>query len=103
MSAAPQDPRQTDATPTPDANGLVLDYHKNRTKSDRVTAFEFRIVGAVIGFFFGAALAFFGLLAAGAGHGTYVLLGVISSPLALTDLILVALFGTQSSGPHSEP
>jgi hypothetical protein len=48
---------------------------------------------AAIGFCYGAVLAFLGLVAAGAGHGTYVIIGLSSSPLGLTQNIAVAFFG----------
>ncbi len=38
---------------------------------------------AAIGFLYGLVLAIFGLMAAGAGHGTYVLTGIFSAPLGL--------------------
>lgn len=44
------------------------------------------------GFCYGLALLAFGFVATGAGHGTYVILGLSSSPLGLTQNIPVALF-----------
>src|SRR5687767_11908630 len=46
------------------------------------------------GLFYGIVLTCIGVGAAGAGHGTYVVLGLYSSPLSLTQTIPVALFGT---------
>jgi hypothetical protein len=46
------------------------------------------------GLVYGLALAFAGLIAAGGGHGTYVILGCASAPLGLAKNIPVALFGT---------
>ena len=48
---------------------------------------------ALEGFLYGLALAFFGVMAAGAGHGTYVLLGLYASPLSLVPNVPLAVFG----------
>ncbi len=45
-----------------------------------------------LGLIYGAVLAFWGLMSAGAGHGTYVALGLVSSPLCVLG-IWAALFG----------
>lgn len=49
---------------------------------------------ALEGFLYGLALAFTGLMAAGAGHGTHVLIGLYASPLSLAPNVLLAVFGT---------
>src|SRR5438128_1335235 len=59
-----------------------------------VTAKLLALLGAVTGLGYGAVLAFLGLVATGAGHGSYVLIGLCSSPLGLTQSIPLALFGT---------
>jgi hypothetical protein len=48
----------------------------------------------IAGFFYGIGLLCIGIGAAGAGHGTYVVMGLYSSPLGLTGEITIALFGT---------
>lgn len=48
----------------------------------------------VAGLVYGLALASIAVVAAGAGHGTYVLLGLCSSPLGLMQNVAVALLGT---------
>src|SRR5882672_6772731 len=45
-----------------------------------------------LGLIYGVILAFWGLMSAGAGHGTYVALGLVSSPLCVLG-IWAALFG----------
>jgi len=49
---------------------------------------------ALYGFLYGLVLAGIGLMAAGAGHGTYVLLGLYASPLSLMQNIALAIFGS---------
>jgi hypothetical protein len=55
------------------------------------------LLGAA-GFAYGTLLAMVGMIAAGGGHGTYVLLGLYASPLSLMTLmpfaVGLALFGT---------
>jgi hypothetical protein len=46
------------------------------------------------GLLYGIVLTCIGVGAAGAGHGTYVVMGLYSSPLGLTQEIVIALFGT---------
>ncbi len=48
---------------------------------------------AAAGFAYGLVLLALGVMAAGAGHGTYVVLGMSSSPLGLTDSIPLAILG----------
>jgi hypothetical protein len=48
---------------------------------------------AATGFGYGLVLALIGLIGAGAGHGTYVLLGMYASPLSLMQHIALAVFG----------
>lgn len=47
---------------------------------------------ALIGFLYGALLAIFAFLAAGMGHGTYVLAGLVSAPIGAIG-ILAAFYG----------
>ena len=49
---------------------------------------------AVAGVLYGMILAAAGITAAGAGHGTFVVIGVASSPLGLFQNVLVAWSGT---------
>lgn len=49
---------------------------------------------ALAGLSFGSILAGAGFAAAGAGHGTFVLIGLGSAPLALANNVNVALIGT---------
>jgi hypothetical protein len=49
---------------------------------------------AFVGFVVGCHLAGFSFIAAGAGHGTYTVMGLFSSPLGLGQNALIALFGT---------
>jgi len=49
---------------------------------------------SVIGFGYGAWLAMWGVIAAGAGHGIYVTMGLSSAPLGLSNNIALTLFGT---------
>ena len=46
---------------------------------------------AIAGFCYGAALAALGLLAAGAGHGTYIPMGISSAPLGLFGFLSAGL------------
>jgi hypothetical protein len=55
----------------------------------RLIVFSLSIVGLLIGL----ALSFLGFGAAGAGHGAYVLIGLVSSPLGIVGDVLLALFG----------
>jgi hypothetical protein len=52
-----------------------------------------RALSALIGFSYGVVLLFISILAAGAGHGTYVLMGFASAPLGLAENVLIALVG----------
>lgn len=46
-----------------------------------------------LGLAYGCALAFIGFLAAGFGHGCYVIIGLSSAPLGLLQNILISLIG----------
>jgi hypothetical protein len=48
---------------------------------------------AASGFAYGLSLAFLGFVATGLGHGSYVLIGLVSAPLSLSGNFAVALFG----------
>jgi hypothetical protein len=52
------------------------------------------IIFAVAGLGYGLYLSVFGLAAAGAGHGSYVVTGIVSSPLGLLQNTLIAWVGT---------
>jgi hypothetical protein len=51
---------------------------------------------AFIGFGHGSILGGIGFLLAGAGHGTFVFIGVFSAPVGLTQNVLVALFSVST-------
>ena len=50
-----------------------------------------------IGLLVGLILSFVGFIAAGLGHGSYVIIGLVSSPLGTFGNVLIALFGGASS------
>jgi hypothetical protein len=48
---------------------------------------------SLIGLLVGLILSFVGFIAAGLGHGSYVIIGLVSSPLGTFGSVLIALFG----------
>jgi hypothetical protein len=70
----------------------VLEYNSAHRPSAQFDVGRL-MLGAVCGFTLGIFLTFISFIATGAGHGTYVVLGLCAAPFSALDDVLLALIG----------
>jgi hypothetical protein len=62
------------------------------TQATEQTNWTLAAFASLIGLLVGLILSFVGFIAAGIGHGSYVIIGLVSSPFGLLGNVLIALF-----------